>query len=341
MVTLKGTGFKVGVRASITWTDAGVAAQFGESSEQNFSGAALTATSVTEAKAVVPLFMQVWEGQSGGKANLKNGTGTVKGASGTARTFEFTNLYKCFGEGGSGATGATGATGPAGATGATGATGEAGAPGATGQAGATGAAGQAGATGATGAVGATGEAGATGAAGPKGNTGPTGPAGKLAACLPSKATETGVWTTSLGGPAGAPQQEADGAISYNVPLCFESTQPGQKLTNVEMVYLTETESETPPIYVGRGCGGSQDEAEALPGHLCVFEANGPGATEPLWKNFQPAKTTEPDGVINLNSAPQGARIVFRTKGFSEVGTGTIPAGGAYVVAGGAWAVTAP
>jgi hypothetical protein len=360
IVTLKGTGFKIGQRGSITWTDKGVEEQFGSASSEVTQS--LTATSSTEAKAVVPLFVQVWEGPSGTK---KDGPGSVGKAS-----FTFKNLYTCFGEGGAkGATGPTGATGAAGATGPTGAEGQAGATGATGAAGATGAEGKAGATGGEGATGASGAKGATGSTGPTGAegatgkegaagaTGATGGEGKagatgakgatgaegkgLAACLPSKATETGLWSASISEPAGAPQAESDGVISYNIPLCVESTQPGQKLTNVEMVHLTEAESEIPPTYVGRGCNGSQSEAEAQPGHLCVFTANGVGATEPLWKNAKFVKMYEPDGVENLNSGTQGARVIFHTTGFNAIATGTVPAGGAYLVAGGAWAVTAP
>jgi hypothetical protein len=300
----------------------------------------------------------VWEGPGGTKLN---GTGSIKGSTGKTVAFTYKNLYTCFGSGKgetgptgptgpagaagpTGAAGATGGTGPTGATGATGtgATGATGNDGATGATGATGEAGSKGATGATGAAGATGTAGATGATGNNGATGATGPEGKgLAACLPSKATESGVWSASLGMTAGGPQLEADGVVSYNIPLCVESTQPGQKLTNVETVYLTETEGETPPLYVARGCEGSPSEAGAQPGHLCAFVSNGPGATESLWKNAKFVKFYEPDGVQNIQSGVQGARLVFQTTGFKATGLGTVPAGGAYLVAGGPWAVTAP
>jgi hypothetical protein len=145
----------------------------------------------------------------------------------------------------------------------------------------------------------------------------------------------------LASTGGGPQQEADGVVSYNIPLCVEIPQPGAKLTNVETVHLTEVESETPPTYVARGCEGSQSEAGAQPGHLCVFTANGPGATEPLWKNAKFQKFYEADGIENTQSGAQGERIVFQTTGFKATGLGTVPAGGAYLVAGGPWAVTAP
>jgi hypothetical protein len=108
-----------------------------------------------------------------------------------------------------------------------------------------------------------------------------------------------------------------------------------------MVYLNELESVEPLHYVELGCEGSATEAGAQPGHLCMFTSNGPGAQESLWKNAKFVHMSEPDGAEALESARQGARAVFRAKGFSETGNGTIPAGGAYLVAGGPWAVTAP
>jgi hypothetical protein len=228
-----------------------------------------------------------------------------------------------------GATGPTGPTGPTGATGNNGATGE------------TGATGAAGATGATGAAGATGATGAAGTPGATGATGATGPAGKPAACLPSKATETGVWSASVAMAPDGPQAESDGVVSYNIPLCVEFISVGGPRTNVHMVYLTEAESELPITFVEKGCEGSQNEAGAQPGHLCLFTANAPGATEIQWKNAHFAKMDEPDGVENVESGTQGARAVFRTIPFSETGKGTVPAPGAYLVAGGPWAVTAP
>jgi hypothetical protein len=191
----------------------------------------------------------------------------------------------------------------------------------------------------TGPTGATGPKGATGATGAAGATGPE---GKTAACLPSKATEWGLWSASLGGPAGAPQQESEGVASYAIPLCL--MEPARH-TGVEPVYLTEKESEEPSVYVARGCeetvGSSQVLPSAQPGHLCVFTAPGPGATEPLWKNAHFAKFEAYYGLQAFESPQQGFRAVFETIGFSKEGTGTIPAGGAYLAAGGAWAVTAP
>jgi hypothetical protein len=143
-----------------------------------------------------------------------------------------------------------------------------------------------------------------------------------------------MWTASLWGPAGAPQEEFDAVVSYPIPLCA-GTQTG-----VESVYLTEAESGEPFTYTARGCEGSQNEAGAQPGHVCLFTANGPGATEGEWKNAKFSHVSEPDAVESLTSGTQGVRAVFHTTGFLATGQGTIPAGGAYLVAGGPWAVTA-
>jgi hypothetical protein len=238
--------------------------------------------------------------------------------------------------------GATGPTGPTGPTGSTGATGNNGATGATGVTGATGPTGATGATGATG-VG-SGTTGTTGPSGPEGKSGPTGATGETGAqgpqftpptCLPTGATETGLWSASLGGPEGAPQQGSDAVVSYQIPLCA-GTQTG-----VENVRLSEPESEEPVIIAAKGCAGNGNEAGAQPGHVCLFTQNRQGATESLWHGAKFVEFDEPDGVMSLTSGTQGVRAVFATTGFKENGFGTIPHGGAYLVAGGPWAVTAP
>jgi hypothetical protein len=137
------------------------------------------------------------------------------------------------------------------------------------------------------------------------------------------------------GPEKAPQAEFDGVVSYQIPLC-PNTQTG-----VLSVYLTEVKSEIPATVVAEGCEGSQNEAGAQPGHVCLFTANGPGATESVWKNAAFVTMREPDGVTSPTSGTQGVRAVFQTKGFQETGKGSIPAGGAYLVAAGPWAVRAP
>ena len=128
--------------------------------------------------------------------------------------------------------------------------------------------------------------------------------------------------------------ESDGVVSYSLPLC-EGTQTG-----VTAVHLKE--EATPMEVVESFCIGNGNEAGAQPGHLCVFTENRLGATERAnWKNAAFVQFDEPDGVATTTSARQGLRVVFATTGFLATGKGTIPAGGAYLVAGGPWAVTAP
>jgi hypothetical protein len=126
--------------------------------------------------------------------------------------------------------------------------------------------------------------------------------------------------------------ESDGLASYHVPLCA-GTQTG-----VEAVRLPE--NPAPTEVVARGCEGNGNEAGAQPGHVCLFTENRPGATEPLWKNANFVQFDEPDGIMSKTSGTQGVRAVFANSNFKETGRGTIPPGGAYLVAGGPWAVTA-
>jgi hypothetical protein len=124
-------------------------------------------------------------------------------------------------------------------------------------------------------------------------------------------------------------------VSYQIPLCA-GTQTG-----VENVRLSEVESEDPVTFHTRGCEGSQNEAGAAPGHVCLFQASRAGAQESLWKGAKFIQMAEPDAIVSTTSGTQGVRAVFATSGFVATGKGTIPAGGAYLVAGGPWAVTAP
>ena len=126
--------------------------------------------------------------------------------------------------------------------------------------------------------------------------------------------------------------ESDGVVSYSIPLCA-GTQTG-----VENVHLVE--EATPAEVVEHGCEGTQNEAGAQPGHVCLFTANRPGALEKLWKSAKFVQMEEPDAVVSTTSGTQGVRAVFATTGFQATAKGTIPAEGAYLVAGGPWAVTA-
>jgi hypothetical protein len=112
-------------------------------------------------------------------------------------------------------------------------------------------------------------------------------------------------------------------------------------TGVVIERMTEVESETPATVVEKGCEGSQNEAGAQAGHVCLFQAGDPGSTENLWRGSKFAQVEEPDATVSTTSGTQGIRVVYRTTGYAETGKGTVPAGGAYLVAGGPWAVRAP
>jgi hypothetical protein len=125
-------------------------------------------------------------------------------------------------------------------------------------------------------------------------------------------------------------------VSYSIPLC-EGTQ-----TSVKSVRLSELESETPSEIIAKGCEGvGVTQPGAQPGHVCLFQASDPGALEAQWKGAKFVQMEEQDAAVTETSGTQGVRAVFRTTGFLSTAKGTIVAGGAYLVAGGAWAVTAP
>ena len=121
-------------------------------------------------------------------------------------------------------------------------------------------------------------------------------------------------------------------VSYSLPLCA-GTQTG-------VVAVRLPENPAPLEVVERGCEGTGNEAGAQPGHVCLFTENRAGATETLWKSANFVQFDEPDGIMSTTSGTQGVRAVFATTGFQAAGKGTIPAEGAYLVAGGPWAVTA-
>jgi hypothetical protein len=105
--------------------------------------------------------------------------------------------------------------------------------------------------------------------------------------------------------------------------------------------FTEAESEDSVIVLQSGCAGGQNEAGATPGHLCIFQASTAGEHEAQWKNAKFVQVEEPDTVLATFPGIQGVRVVFRTTGFNATTTGTVPAGGATLSAGGPWALTAP
>jgi hypothetical protein len=128
-------------------------------------------------------------------------------------------------------------------------------------------------------------------------------------------------------------------VSYSIPLC--ETAPKQPVV-VKSVRLTELESETPITIAEKGCEGvGANEPGAQPGHVCLFQASDPGSLESQWKNAKFAQMEDQSAIVDENSSFQGVRAVFRTVGWNSSATGTIAAGGAYLVAGGSWAATAP
>jgi Collagen triple helix repeat (20 copies) len=147
-----------------------------------------------------------------------------------------------------------------------GSSGKAGANGAQGAAGAAGPQGPAGPTGATGTTGATGATGATGPQGPEGKKGTNGATGSpwtAGGTLPSKATETGVW--SFGPIAEASVPLYGGAHVLFVPVASFTIPLAAALKESNVHYIKSL--ETAPS----GCiGGTVENPTAESGNLCVY-----------------------------------------------------------------------
>jgi hypothetical protein len=150
-------------------------------------------------------------------------------------------------KGAAGKTGPAGPQGPAGPTGAQGAKGE---------------------NGAAGQNGTNGEAGKEGAAGKNGTNGKEGSPWTAGGTLPSKKTETGVWTATL---AAGPFALA--SISFPIPLSKALGGPAcekeEPTCSVHYVKLGAT--------VAGACEGTVTVPTAAPGNLCVYEQEGEGA----------------------------------------------------------------
>jgi hypothetical protein len=243
----------------------------------------------------------------------------------------------------------TGATGPTGTNGTNGSNGEKGATGAAGSNGSS--------TGTTGGTGATGPAGSNGANGSNGSGGGGGketcitngvsPNDVTNCFLKPKFAETGTWSASISAPAGAPQQEADGVVSFNPKYGFEIN--GFPGVTLHLKDKNEVESQTPAA----PCVGTPLEPQASKGFLCVYrastvakEAGEKSIQQPTVNITQTFATPNGEfiaqgGECNKENGQcqQGVLLVFRTTGFAEAGTGLIPAGGSYLNAKGDWAVT--
>ena len=251
-----------------------------------------------------------------------------------------------------GPTGPTGATGPTGPEGPQGKQGNQGFPGPTG------------ATGSTGEKGATGEKGERGATGPSGGppgpTGPTGPAGTsdgtcttngispndVTNCyLKTKFAETGTWTAAIAVPAGGPQEQANGVVSFN-PKYPESP------STLSLTYRNEAEARAPAA----PCLGSVTEPQAVKGNLCVYRGEQRGTEPTEDKNItEPNAEVLPNGtfktpkgefiankgacITETDNCQTGVMVVFRTAQFAEPAPVTVTAPSS-LNASGSWAVTA-
>jgi hypothetical protein len=194
-----------------------------------------------------------------------------------------------------------------------------------------------------GATGPTGPAGPEGKEGAKGVTGPTGSGGgggsareTEAGKLASGKSETGTWSANLQVAAGAPQAQADGAISFPITL-------PAKILAANVKYLNEKQVGEPGSIPG--CIGSGQEPIAEPGFLCVYQGATAtvGSLESEWKEAKFFGLEDPVGNLNMNAAGKpsgliGELVVFRTNTFTEAPS-TIPAA-ASLTAAGSWAVTA-
>jgi hypothetical protein len=192
-----------------------------------------------------------------------------------------------------------GPTGPTGPTGATGPTGPAGTNGATGPAGATGA------TGATG-------AGATGATGATGGKGATGATGVFAKCAPHGTSEQGIWSVNMSTPTGGPQQQADGVVSYPIPLCEEASTGNEP--QLFLKYVNEVNAEAPGSVPG--CNGSVNEPVAEPENLCVYRGGNFGSLEKDDKNAGFSEFHEANGLGLGEPGALGQLVIFRSTEFN-------------------------
>ena len=256
--------------------------------------------------------------------------------------------------GASGGGGVTGQTGPSGATGATGPSG--GPAGPTGPTGPTSTSGGGGG-GATGATGSTGETGAKGVTGENGKTvtGPTGPTGSggtggtgggngeatsFGKSLTPGKFEEGTWTAGMDVPAGVPEYESPGVISFPIRYNPQNGSEGGPVS----VYRNELEAETPTAE----CAGSVNEPEAAKEHLCVYRGGTFGSKES--EDVAVTKSTATGVVFQEPSGKQetpvanrvgllGGFVVFRTTEGKFNGTPITLAKPAHLVAAGSWAVT--
>jgi hypothetical protein len=163
-----------------------------------------------------------------------------------------------------------------------------------------------------------------------GGTPQSSPEGRLS----SKKSESGGWSATISVPSGGPQTQADGVVSFPIPLAR-----GEK---VKFTYRNEREALEPRA----PCVGSVNEPVAEPGNLCVYRGGaGFGSKENEDRNakfvqfedfFGETITETGEG----NSGDLGVLIIFRTNEFAAEGGHLTLAKEAHLTAAGSWAVTA-
>ena len=142
-------------------------------------------------------------------------------------------------------------------------------------------------------------------------------------------SETGGWSATISVPAGGPQTQAAGVVSYPIELAERPI----------VVYRGEREAESPVF----PCEGNVNNPLAQPGYLCVYRSGNFGSLETQDKNakffgFQDfngnnyAKGSQEGGLL-------GELVVFRTAEFNAEHPTTLVKEAALTAAG-SWAVTA-
>jgi hypothetical protein len=180
-----------------------------------------------------------------------------------------------------------------------------------------------------------GSPGSPGTPGTPGSPSPGGtPQSSLEGRLSSKKSESSGWSATISVPVGGPQTQADGVVSFPIPLA-----KGEK---VKFTYRNEREALGPTA----PCLGSVNEPVAEPGNLCVYRGGaGYGSKENEDANAKFVQFEDFFGeTVNEtgegNSGDLGVLIIFRTNEFGKEGAHLTLAKEAHLTASGSWGVTA-
>jgi hypothetical protein len=162
--------------------------------------------------------------------------------------------------------------------------------------------------------------------------------------LKTKVAETGTWTAAIAVPAGGPQEQANGVVSFHAKYPLEPS-------TLKLKYRNEAEALAPQL----PCIGSVNEPTAEKGNLCVYRGQSAAKETADKEIIEPKDEVIPAGAFQTPSGEHilnggecnketgqcqlGVLVVFRTKGFLETGGGTVAAA-ASLNASGSWAVTA-